>query len=121
MSKAGTALSVTLLMLLTTGDSFGSARSMLRDLRHMVGYTVIASDSVSDVVERRGEKYVELLTGGRFKVDGLILDPLFASDVVVFAKGASEALRKQYPNLPERQYYLYKLLIDDEFYDASPY
>lgn len=102
-----------------TGTS-ASVYSIKREMRRMVGYTIIASDSVRDVVERNGQKYVILLSGGAFKLDGLILGPLPASDVIVFARPISDSLKRQHPNLPEHFYYSYKLLIDDEFVDASP-
>jgi len=39
---------------------------------------------------------------------------------IVFAKRLPETLSKQYPNLPEHLLYEYRLLIDDEVYEATP-
>jgi hypothetical protein len=95
--------------------------SIHRGLRRMVGFTIVSSDSVDDVVEsRKGDKYVKLLSGAAFKVDLMLLEPLPASDVIVFAKRLPESLRKQYPNLSDDLFYEYRLLIDDEVYEATP-
>jgi hypothetical protein len=95
--------------------------SIHRGLRRMVGFTIVSSDSVDEVFEsRKGDKYVKLLSGAAFKVDLMILEPLPASDVIVFAKRLPESLRKQYPNLSDDLFYEYRLLIDDEVYEATP-
>jgi hypothetical protein len=77
-----------------------SSGSIHRRLRRMIGFTIISSDSVADVFESKGEKYVKLLSGATFKVEMVVMDPLTASDVIVFGKRFPEALAKQYPSLP---------------------
>lgn len=84
------------------------ARDAARDLRRMVGYTIVAADTVSEVWENRsGDKIVKLSSGQSYRVSGLLLDPLSFTDVIVFAKkaGGSERL-------------MVRLLIDNEAYDA---
>ena len=59
--------------------------------------------------------------GQVFKVDFLLLDPLALTDVIVFAKPLPKELAAQYRGkLPDRLLYSYKLLIDNEAYDATP-
>jgi hypothetical protein len=70
---------VVVMLLLQESTAIGSASSMRRELRRMVGYTIIASDSIADTVERADGKYVKLLSGAVFKIEGLILGPLPAS------------------------------------------
>ena len=95
--------------------------SIHRGLRRMVGFTIVSSDSLDEVFEsRKGDKHVKLLSGAVFKVDLMLLEPLAASDVIVFAKRLPESLRKQYPNLSDDLFYEYRLLIDDEVYAATP-
>lgn len=98
------------------------ARDAARDLRRMVGYTIIMADTVDKVFENDdGEKFIKLSGGQVFKVDFLLLDPLVLTDVIVFAKAPPKELVKKYAGkLPERLLYSYKLLIDNEAYDATP-
>ena len=100
--------------------NYASMSSVRRELRRMTGYVILSSDSVAEVIERRGEKHIRLLSGTTFKIDGLILGPLPVSDVIVFAKPLPEELKRQYSTLPASYLYSYKLLIDDEIVDASP-
>jgi hypothetical protein len=87
----------------------------------MVGFTIVSSDSVAEVLaSRQGDKYIKLLSGAVFKAELLVLDPLPVSDVIVFAKRLPESLRRQYPNLPEALQYEYRLLIDDEVIEVTP-
>jgi len=99
-----------------------SARDAARDLARLVGYTIIASDSISEVLTNNySEKYVKLSGGSIFKVDFLLLDPLPLTDIIVFAKSLPAELVAQYKGkLPERMLYSYKLLIDNEIFDATP-
>ncbi len=98
------------------------ARDAARDLRRMVGYTIIMADTVDEVFESRsGEKFVRLSNGQTFKADFLLLDPLPVTDVIVFAKPHPKEIVEKYKGkLPERMFYSYKLLIDNETYDATP-
>jgi hypothetical protein len=95
----------------TTSRSADSAASMRRELRGMVGYTIVASVRLREVRDRPDGKYAVLDDGGVFKLNGpsAILP---SSDVVVFAKRFS-------PELGGRSYDGYKLLINDEFLEAS--
>jgi hypothetical protein len=98
------------------------ARDAARDLRKMVGYSIVMADTVDKIYEGRiGDKLVKLSNGQVFKVDFLLLDPLPLTDVIVFAKPPpKEIVEKFRGKLPERMLYSYKLLIDNEAYDAMP-
>ena len=97
-------------------------RDAARDLRKMVGYTILLADTVDKVFESRdGDKLIKLSDGQVFKVDFLLLDPLPLTDVIVFAKPPpKEIVEKFKGKLAERMLYSYKLLVDDEAYDATP-
>jgi len=111
-------LLVCVLAATTTG---AGTSSIHRGLRRMVGFTIVSSDSIQEVFEsRQHDKYIKLLSGAVFKADLMILDPLPASDVIVFAKRLPESLRRQYPNIPEALQYEYRLLIDDEVHEVTP-
>ncbi len=88
----------------------------------MIGYTIAMADSVSEVLAHRdGSKLLKLSNGMAFKVDFLLLDPLPLTDVIVFVKSPSkEILEKFKGKLPERMLYSYKLVIENEAYDATP-
>jgi len=96
-------------------------RDASRDLKKMVGFTIVDASWVSDVTEgRMGDKYVELGNGSVFKVDFLLLDPLPITDVIVFAKAPSrEIVESLSGKVPEYMLYEFKLLIDNEAYDAA--
>lgn len=98
------------------------ARDAARDLRKMVGYTIVMAETVDEVLENRsGDKRIRLSNGQVFKVDFLLLDPLPLTDVIVFAKPLPKELAVPYRGkLPDRLLYSYKLLIDNEAYDATP-
>ena len=88
----------------------------------MVGYTIVQASTVDDVLDSRSlGKLVKLSSGQTFKVDFLLLDPLPLTDVIVFSKPLPKDLVDKYKGkLPERMLYSYKLLIDNEAYDATP-
>ena len=97
------------------------ARDAARDLRKMVGYTIVLADTVEKVFENDGNKFIKLSGGQVFKLDFLLLDPLALTDVIVFAKAPPKELSQKYKDkLPEQLLYSYKLLIDNETYDATP-
>ncbi len=55
---------LSMVFLLVAICSLAHARDAARDLRRMVGYTIVEADSVSAVRDgRNGEKYVILLGG----------------------------------------------------------
>ena len=101
-------LCLALLVLCFSTAPAALARDASRDLRRMIGYTIVDASSVSRTWEsRRGDKYVELENGRTFRVSLLLLSPLSFTDVIVFAKGKdSEATS-------------IKLLIENEVYDAE--
>ncbi|MDB4809371.1 hypothetical protein OAH21_01545 [bacterium] len=107
--------------LLVISAPSGFARDAARDLRKMVGYTILLADTVDKVAEKDGNKYIKL-TGGRiFKVDFLLLDPLAFTDVIVFAKPLPKSLVEKYKGkLPAHMLYSYKLMVDNEVFDAEP-
>lgn len=98
------------------------ARDATRDLRRMVGFSIIAADTVDKVMDgKMGEKYVRLSSGTVFKVEMLLLDPLPITDVIVFAKPPTKEILDQYKGkVPEIALYQIKLLIDNEVFDATP-
>ncbi len=114
-------LAVVLVGLLAFVAYSASARTS-RDLSRMVGYTIIAADCVKNVTQDEAyQKYVTLMSGTVFKVDGLYLDPLMLTDVIIFAKPYPPEVINQYRgSLPDLYMYSYKLLIDDNIYDATP-
>ena len=111
---------VFIVFLLLSGTAL--ARDAAKDLKKMVGYTIIASDSVSEVLTNNySEKHIKLHGGWTFKVDFLFLDPLVLTDVIIFAKSLPDDLTAKYKGkLPDRMLYTYKLLIDNEIFDATP-
>ena len=64
-----------------------------RDLKQMIGYTIVDASWLS-VVQRDeiGQKYLKLGDGNVFKVQFLLLDPLPMTDVIVFAKPPSKEI-----------------------------
>ena len=98
------------------------ARDAARDLRKMVGYTIIDAATVKEVSDATpGTGKILVLDNGEvYKVDFMILSPMTYMDVVVFAKRYSkeqlEAIRKKFPTFPEVQI---KVLVDNEVYDAT--
>jgi hypothetical protein len=100
-----------------------NGRDAARDLRKMVGYTIVMADTVQQVFSNKdGDKLVKLANGQTFKVSFLLLDPLPLTDVIVFAKAPPKELLENYQGkLPEMMLYSYKLLIDNEVYDAVPF
>lgn len=97
------------------------ARDAARDLRKLVGYTIIAAATVQKIVEKSyGEKYLVLDDGSVFKVSGLLLGPLPMTDVIVFAKKLPDSLTSQYQGkVPDFMLFQIKLLIDNEIHDAE--
>lgn len=97
-----------------------STLSIARELRRMVGFTIIAADTVRQSwrTPDTNARFIELRESGLFKEVGRsgLLNPPGFTDVVVFAKAMDPALRRQYPGLSTRAYYDYRLLIDGEVY-----
>ena len=109
------------LVALAGAPSAKSVSGIHRQLRRMVGYTIIATDSVQDVMEGRyGAREIRLLSGARYKIDLGMVPPLVMSDVVVFAKTLQAEPAKAGQDAPERRFYSYMLLVDDEVLDVSP-
>lgn len=87
------------------------ARDAARDLRRMIGYTILEADSVQEIIQNKnGTKVLVLYSGSAFRVDGMLLDPLLMTDVIVFGKRAGAGSNVLFV----------KLLIDNEAYDATP-
>jgi len=84
------------------------AQDAARDLRRMIGYTIIDAASIKSVSDGdSGGKVVVFDNGMVFQVQMLLLPPLPMTDVIIFgakAKGTDIVL--------------IKLLIDNEAYDA---
>ncbi len=97
------------------------ARDAARDLSRMIGFTIVAAGAVDRVVEgKMGDKVLILQDGTAFSVTMLLLDPLPASDVVVFARQPTKEDMARYGDkLPREMLTLYKLLIDNEAHDAT--
>jgi len=115
----------TLLITLLVLASFiqtGFSRDAARDLRRLVGYKIVAADTVEKVIQGKiGEKYIQLKSGITFKVPLMILDPLPLADVIIFAKPPTEGATDADKNIPQDSSpYQIKILIDNEIYDALP-
>ncbi len=110
------ALAVTLLYTPAIG------RDAARDLRKMKGFTIIDAAVVKEVVKGDGvgKRKIVLDNGVAFEVDLLLLDPLPLTDVIIFAKPLPKELREKFKDLPEHLLNEYKLLFDNEAYDARP-
>ncbi len=88
------------------GSNSAMGRDAARDLKRMIGYTIVDASWVVNTIETKdGSKLVELGNGTTYKVELLLLDPLPITDVIVFAKKTGDVI-------------LVKLLIDNEAYDA---
>jgi hypothetical protein len=98
------------------------ARDAARDLRRLTGYCILDSATVDQVsTSNVGEKYVRLANSMTFKVHFLFLNPLPLTDVVILAKPLPQALVEQFRGkVPEWRLYSYRLLIDNEVFDAEP-
>lgn len=91
-----------------------------RELRKMIGYTIVYAGSIRDSAERNySEKLIQLDNGWLFKLDCMMLMPLNFTDVIVFGKRYPDELLKKFPNLPSQLQYQFKLLIDRDVCDAS--
>ena len=114
------ALSLLLTCILIAAPA-AQARDAARDLSRMVGYTIVASGTVKQVAEGKiGEKLVILQDGTIFKVTFLLLNPLPLTDVIVFAKPPTkEIIEKFGDKLPKEMLTQYRLLIDNEVFDAT--
>lgn len=107
--------------LAVTGNSaVVCAGDVERELRRMVGYTIVSSEHIqSSGTSRSGEDLVALTDGHVFSVHflGLVGE---GDRVVVFVKAPSKemlaALRGQ---VLEKDLFSYKLLIENEMYDAD--
>lgn len=107
-------------MLLAFSTPAAHAGDTARELKKLVGYTIVSADTVAKVAERDGEKYIKLHGGSVYKVNFLLLDPLILTDVVVFAKPLPDELVRRYQGkVPARMLYSYKLMFDGDFYDAE--
>ena len=109
-----------LIIVLVLSVSPVNARDVTRDLRRMVGYTIVLADTVASVSENGGSKFIKLNGGQVFKVDLMLLDPFFLTDVIVFAKAPSKELIQKYKGqISESLLYSYRLMVDNEMYDAT--
>ncbi len=99
-----------------------SYRDAARDLRKMVGYTIVQASTVQKVYESSGSsKIIKLANGQSFKVDYMFLSPLTLTDVIVFSKPYPKELVDKYKDtLPANLLSSYKLLVDNEAFDATP-
>lgn len=114
-------LSFAFALLLFASAPSGFARDVARDLRKMTGFTIILADTVEKVITHDGNKYIKLSGGRVFQVEFLLLDPLVLTDVIVFAKPASKTLLEKYRGkVPDHMLYSYRLLVDNELFDAHP-
>jgi hypothetical protein len=94
------------------------------ELRRMVGFRIAAADDVRQVFRLQGRRIFQLRASGLFRArvgGGGTLDPATFSEAILFAKPHAPQLRQQFPGLPERAYFDYRLLIDGEFYDVEAF
>jgi hypothetical protein len=96
-----------------------SASQMRRELRRMVGYTVIGATTIQDSRDdRNGQRFIILANGLVFRLDSFSA-ALAPSDVVVFASSSSRGYAPQTRATPSLQYEIYRLLLDDEIVDVT--
>lgn len=119
--KTALTLAAVLLCLLTQSVTSGTLH-LASQLSRMIGYTIVGSGAVDKVTEgKMGDKIVRLQDGSAFKVTMLLLDPLPASDVVIFSRSPSQEDIKRYGgSVPKEALILYKLMLEDEIVDATP-
>jgi hypothetical protein len=105
--KSGKILILSSLIVIFLAITTCFARDAAKDLKRMIGYTIIDASWVEETIETKyGDKIIKLGNGDFYKVDLLLLDPLPMTDVIIFAKKYEE-------------YVFIKLLIDNEAYDAT--
>lgn len=111
---------ITITMSIICFPAFG--RDAARDLKRMKGFTISDAATVKEVAKGNNivKKTLVLDNGAKFQVDLLLLDPLPLTDVIIFTKPVSKELRETFKDLPDIFLYEYKLLIDNEVYDAFP-
>ena len=98
----------------------GSGSSYGNPLSELDGYTVVLESEVSSVrSDRYGGKVVKLADGKALRISMLLLDPLFGTDVVVFARTFEVTDKKT--GAPTT-FTMFKLMFDgdDEVYDITP-
>ncbi len=97
------------------------ASNVARELKRMVGYTIIGAARIDKIYEDQyGDKILKLDDGMTFKVSYMYWEPSSFSDVIIFAKRLlSEEDMKDYPGLPWYVPFKFKLLVEDEVYDAE--
>lgn len=110
------------LVLAVASDSL--ARDAATVLRGLVGYTITAAETVEKVIGEGGGRYIKLSDGTWFRVRFLLLKPLPLTDVIVFknpiAPQPAGWTRKREPGTRGKvKLDMFKLLIDDEVYDAA--
>ena len=119
--KTPVAVAAIILCLLVQPAASGTF-GLTRALSRMIGYTIVGVGAVEKVTDgKMGDKTVRLQDGTSFKVSMLLLDPLPASDVVIFARAPSEDEIKRYGGSAAKEdLVLYKLMLGDEIHDATP-
>ena len=112
---------VTAIVCLLAQPVMSGTLGLARSLSHMIGYTIVGVGAVDKVTEAgMGVKIVRLQDGTKFKVGTLLLDPLPASDVVIFARAPSqEDINRYGASVPKESLILYKVLLGDEILDAT--
>jgi hypothetical protein len=100
-----------------------STTSIARELRRMVGFQIVGADDVRQVFRLKGARIFQLRASGLFRERHSVgtLDQTTFSDTIVFAKPFAPHLRQQFPGMPERAYFEYRLLIDGEFYHVEAF
>jgi hypothetical protein len=100
-----------------------SATSIARELRRMVGFQVLAADDVRQVFRLQGDRIFQLRVAGLFRERRSVgtLDPATFTEAIIFAKPLAQHLRQQFPGMPARAYFEYRLLIDGEFYSVEAF
>lgn len=103
-----------------------SMSSVRRELRQMVGYTIVGVGQFTRVRQEAGKTYVDLRDGKVFEVETKVGEPLppallrppLVPDVIVFAKvkAGDETLR--YGALPQSVSSSFKLLFGDDIVTA---
>lgn len=110
-----------LIISLAFSSGFASATMLSQEMKSLIGYTVVASDSIEKVITHGfNNKHLKLYGGATYKITFMPLDPFVLTDVIIFAMPLSSDLINKYKGkIPEKMLYSYKLLINDKIYDAT--
>jgi hypothetical protein len=97
-----------------------AANDVAREMKDLVGFTIIKANYVVDSSEDdMSFRLIKLSDGSQWRVSLLILPPLFGTNVLVLSKKfAPEIIARMPAKTPMLRTYEMKLLIRDQVYSA---